>query len=518
MLEVAERHAVAVTSAAGGFARDGFVGPLPLIDPQRCRALVDLLNSPEAPAPAIWLKGGAATDWRLSKLGSNPRLLALLTPLLGPNIILWGAKLIARKPGQVHLWHVDSEASAPSGRFVTAWIGLHNTTGESGIRMIAGSHLCRTVEEFQGERGCLRTDTSTETALDWAQSENPDARLIEPEVGNGEVILFDGRMWHGSHNRLSDKTRFALLLQFASADSPVRITSDEGEQRAPSILVQGHVAPGANWVVPPPLPPSPKKLPALASSIDQLALPLAENPERGWQRYPLFVGTTPSLASMSCHAAVLSPGHSPHPPHSHQDEELLIVLNGEAELLVSDRPSYEAAHAIAVKAGDFAYYHALQHHTIRNASTAPVTYLMFRWHGRIPSVGGQPLRSNIYRSPPPAEASAVRPFQTRSLFGAPTRWLGKLHCHTSRLEVGGGYAEHVDPYDVAILVQSGRVQTLGGKVGPGGVIFYPKGERHGMRNAGDQPARYLVFEFHPAARIDPRTLAKAPRPGCVVSA
>lgn len=518
MLDVAEHRAVAVNSAAGSFARDGFVGPLPLIDPLRCRALLDRLSSPNAPPPAIWLKGGAATDWRLGKLGSKPRLLALLTPLLGRDIILWGAKLIVRKAGQVHLWHVDAEASAPGGRFVTAWIGLHNTTGESGIRMIAGSHLCRTIEQFQAERSYLRTDTSTETALEWAQSENPDARLVEPEVTNGEVILFDGRMWHGSHNRLSDKARYALLLQFASADSPVRIASEGGEKRAPSILVQGRVMPGANWVVPPPLPPSPKKLPALASSINELAMPLAEDRERGWQRYPLFLGTTPSVASMSCHAAVLSSGHSPHPPHSHQDEELLIVLDGEAELLVADRPSYEAARAIPVKAGDFAYYQALQHHTIRNRSTSPVSYLMFRWHGRIPAVGGQPLRSNVYRSPPPAETDAARPFQTRSLFGASTRWLGKLHCHTSRLEIGGGYAAHVDPYDVAILVQSGRVQTLGREVGPGGVIYYPKGERHGMRNAGDEPARYIVFEFHPPSKVDRATFAKTPKLGCLVSA
>lgn len=518
MLDVAERRVVAVTSPSDAFARDGFLGPVPLFDPQRCRRLLDRLMDPNAPAPAVWLKGGAVTDWRLARLGSSPRLLALLTPILGRDIILWGAKIISRKPGQVHLWHVDSEASAPGTRFVTAWIGLHNTTGQSGVQMIAGSHLCRTIEQIQAERGWSRADTSTETALRWAQRENPDARLVEPEAGNGDVILFDGRMWHGSHNRLPDKTRYALLLQFASADSPVRIVSGTGEERAPAILVQGQRTRGANWIVPPPLPPSPKKLPALTSSIHPINLPLAEDRERGWRRYPLFLGTTPSLASMSCHAAVLSPGQSPHPPHSHQDEELLIVLSGRAELLVGDRPSYEVARAIPVEAGDFAYYQALQHHTIRNASNAPVTYLMFRWHGRIPGVGGPRLQSKVYRRPGAPAGDGTRPFKTRELFGAPTRWLGKLHCHTSRLEPGGGYAAHVDPYDVAILVQSGRVETLGREVGPGGVIYYPRDELHGMRNLGDEPARYIVFEFHPPPMVATESFAKAPKLGCLVSA
>jgi hypothetical protein len=31
------------------------------------------------------------------------------------------------------------------------------------------------------------------------------------------------------------------------------------------------------------------------------------------------------------------------------------------------------------------------------------------------------------------------------------------------------------------------------------VIYFAAGEKHGMRNVGSEPARYLVFEFHPSA-------------------
>jgi hypothetical protein len=51
---------------------------------------------------------------------------------------------------------------------------------------------------------------------------------------------------------------------------------------------------------------------------------------------------------------------------------------------------------------------------------------------------------------------------------------------------------------VAIVVMSGTVQSLGRIVGSPGVIYYAAGEPHGMTNIGDAPARYLVFEFHPA--------------------
>ena len=502
MLDLTEDRSAALVPAGNSFARDGFLGPIPLLDEAQCRALVAHLRGPDCAAPAIWKKGGAVTDWPVYQLGSNRRLLKLLMPLLGDDIILWGTKLIVRRHGDVHTWHVDEETEAPGGRFVTVWIGLHNTTANSGIRMIAGSHLCRrTLDQYRADTGVSRRDSSSETVLAWAQSEIPEARLVEPAVADGEAILFDGRMWHGSHNRLEADARLALVLHFAAADCPVRIPSETEEKLAPAIVVHGKGVPATNWLVPPPMPPAAGPLPALSSLVYPIGMPLADNAERGWQRYPFFSGSTPVLESMTCHAAVLSPGQSPHPPHAHHDEELLMVLDGEADLLLADEPSYERARPIRVKAGDFAYYGAFQHHTIRNPSNAPVTYMMFRWHGRTPAIGGRRLRSRVFRNPAPAEANGKQPFVVRNLFGAPTRWLGKFHCHTSRLEVGGGYAAHRDDYDVAILIQSGRVRTLGREAGPGSLIYYPKGELHGMRNAGDEPAHYIVFEFHGAGDL-----------------
>ncbi|MGH6804554.1 MAG: cupin domain-containing protein, partial [Methyloceanibacter sp.] len=100
----------------------------------------------------------------------------------------------------------------------------------------------------------------------------------------------------------------------------------------------------------------------------------------------------------------------------------------------------------------------------------------------------------------------ANPRTTRVLFQGPTAYLGKLHAHVTELQPGGGYSAHADKYDVAIILFSGTVETLGKTVGPGGSIYYSAGQLHGMRNVGDNPAKYLVIEFHgeraarPAAR------------------
>jgi quercetin dioxygenase-like cupin family protein len=95
-------------------------------------------------------------------------------------------------------------------------------------------------------------------------------------------------------------------------------------------------------------------------------------------------------------------------------------------------------------------------------------------------------------------------FALRRVFDRETHYLRKLQCHLTTLQPGVGYAPHVDAHDVAILVRTGTVETLGAQVGPGGVIFYAAGERHGLKNVGDTDATYLVFEFHggDAAALD----------------
>jgi hypothetical protein len=87
------------------------------------------------------------------------------------------------------------------------------------------------------------------------------------------------------------------------------------------------------------------------------------------------------------------------------------------------------------------------------------------------------------------------------LFQQATDQLPKLHAHLTTLQPGGGYEAHADPYDVAIILFSGEVETVGERVKPLGVIYYSAGELHGMRNVGTVPATYLVFEFHTPATV-----------------
>lgn len=480
---------------------------MPLLSRRECRSLMCHLESKSRTPGTDWRKGDALSDWVLYRVAADPRLLNSVRSILGEDIVLWGCSVVRQGPRDVHPWHVDIETSAPNGRFVTAWIGIENTARNGGLELIAGSHLVeQPIQQVQAEHGYRRGEAPVGLVLAWARERNGSAALVRPEFSDGDAVLFDGRLWHGSRNRRHTGSRTALLLQFAAADSAVRRHNENklewpfeqlDESPPPAILMLGGANDEIHRLVPPPAPDSHKDISMLSSCVMPLNLPLDEKPGGGWKPYQLFGGTTRIVDHMNCHVSVLSEGHCPHPPHAHDEEELLIVLDGHADLVIADETCAAGTRVQRVGPGAFAYYPAFHHHTIRNPGPGPVTYMMLKWHVRAAKPGANPLRAAVFDYEK-ARAGDSGGWITQAIMEGPTGWLGQLHCHVSWLEPAAGYAPHADAYDVAVLTLSGRVETLGREVPPQSVVYYAAGEKHGMRNVGDEPAHYLVFEFHPS--------------------
>ncbi len=235
----------------------------------------------------------------------------------------------------------------------------------------------------------------------------------------------------------------------------------------------------------------------LHSGIHPLRLPLPTDPASGWMATHLFEGATPVLSHLSCHASTLLPATCPHPPHRHDDEELLLMLDGEAELLLADETTPDGTRRHRLTAGRLVYYPARFAHTLTAVGERPATYLMLRWAA--PTIG-EPARTLGFREIELAAGSRAeekaRDLRTVTVLDGATSCLPRLQGHVSHLPSGAGYPLHADRHDVALIVLEGEVQTLERRAGPLDVVFYRGGEPHGMTNPGSVPARYLVFEFH----------------------
>jgi MoaA/NifB/PqqE/SkfB family radical SAM enzyme/quercetin dioxygenase-like cupin family protein len=258
--------------------------------------------------------------------------------------------------------------------------------------------------------------------------------------------------------------------------------------------------------------------PRLRSGIHSLEEPIQIQDGRGWHPRHFFRGRSRSNRQLACHMSELKPGFCPHPPHRHKEEEILMLLSGAVEIPLPDLGNGPTTETIGLEPGELVYYPSFFGHTIKAVGKKPARYLMFKWSGDGSAVAGAPTVAGMEDASGPRvkteegagalsfgrfhPAQAIREmgpedgFKAQKIFGGPTECLDYLRCHTSTLSPGAGYPAHADEYDVGIVVLEGEVETLGMKAEPGDLIFYAAGEPHGMRNSGEAPANYVVFEFH----------------------
>lgn len=86
----------------------------------------------------------------------------------------------------------------------------------------------------------------------------------------------------------------------------------------------------------------------------------------------------------------------------------------------------------------------------------------------------------------------------------PTATLREFECHITVLNEGNAsHLPHIHPQEELIVLREGTLDVhLNGtetRVGPGSMFFFASYDRHAVKNVGDVPAKYFVFNFSTAA-------------------
>ncbi len=517
-----------ISTVLDQFTSLGYVGPLKVLTQAQCRGLLAEYKRNDYPLIPDWPKALAASSANVFRIATQVSILEPVKALLGNDVILWGSYFVRRQPGQQHPWHNDIESSVLQGKTVSVWIGIDNTTQSSALQIVTGSHLFhQSIQEVRHLAGVDRENAVTDEVMRWAHERNADSKLVIPEIADGDALFFDGWLWHASHN-IANKTRTALLLQYATPDTPIRIPDPNNFEwpfktlqhpKPPCIMISGSDHFGVNRIVPPPPSHDGREMYTLTNQIYTIDIPLASDDKTGWKPYHIFRGSTPNLQGLTCHVSALNPGQTPHPPHQHREEEILILLRGETEVTLPDLASKGLSTTVTLKPGEFVYYPAWFYHTITARGDVPANYLMFKWYNRngekaegqnggkefsIPDSQFSKKKDQVHKLEYGKHTVAdyyndkrtEKLFYTSRVFQAPTNCLHALQCHTSVVLPGGGYASHMDAHDVAIVLLKGEIETLNERVGPNSVIFFPAGQLHDMHNPTQENAEYLVFEFH----------------------
>ena len=190
-----------------------------------------------------WFKSLHAHVPAFHDLARHPALVAAVTARLGSDVLAWGVSVMRKGPDERHPWHIDVEHIDWPG--VSIFLGLSGTVPQrSGLKFISGSHRLPPPPPGLDDAG----------ALELARTALPAATLDYPPLGDGEFLLFDGPVWHASHNS-GDGIRLAAILQYCAPSARVRIPLSFGkpvqwhDSRPPCVLVAGKDSVGCNRLV-----------------------------------------------------------------------------------------------------------------------------------------------------------------------------------------------------------------------------------------------------------------------------
>ena len=143
------------------FNHEGYLCPFPVYGPEEfdgLRALYwrlrQLLPEGVSTQEMDWWHG---EDRELWAIASEPRILDLVEPILGPDFYLWGSQFFSKDPGDQKTtpWHQDAFfwPLAPHNS-VTVWVAFEDSDADNGaMKVIPGTHRAQHIQhEDSGKR------------------------------------------------------------------------------------------------------------------------------------------------------------------------------------------------------------------------------------------------------------------------------------------------------------------------------------------------------------------------------
>lgn len=99
------------------------------------------------------------------------------------------------------------------------------------------------------------------------------------------------------------------------------------------------------------------------------SLPAHTDPKNNAQSRQVFSGTTHDGFPIDMHITTMPPGQTPHPPHHHLHEEMLLVQQGKLEVTIAGKTS-------VVGPGSVIYVHSNDEHGLKSVGEVAAQYFV----------------------------------------------------------------------------------------------------------------------------------------------
>ena len=206
-------------------------------------------------------------------------------------------------------------------------------------------------------------------------------------------------------------------------------------------------------------------------------------------------GSTTSLVNFEVHASTLEPGKAPHPPHTHVDqEELMIVKEGTVKITINGTSKI-------LGPGSIAFAMPGDEHGIENAGNTQATYLILKYKGRKPdNERGKQAGGSFMIDWNDLQTKNTGKGYRRDFFNRATSQLAQFEMHTTALNAdSASHPPHTHVQEEIIFIIRGNVTMhIDGKLYPaatGDLVFLPSLIPHALLNTGKEQCEYFAFQW-----------------------
>lgn len=212
-------------------------------------------------------------------------------------------------------------------------------------------------------------------------------------------------------------------------------------------------------------------------------------------RRQILDGKTFALANFEIHTSTLEPGKAPHPPHTHADqEELMIVKEGTVKITVNGISK-------VLGPGSIAFAMPGDEHGIENAGKKQATYFILKYRGRQPNIERGKQAGGSFM----LDWNDLQPKNTgkgyrKDFFNRATSQLAQFEMHTTALNADSvSHAPHTHVQEEVLIILRGNVTMyIDGKLLPasaGDLVFLPSLIPHALLNTGKEQCEYFAFQW-----------------------
>lgn len=237
---------------------------------------------------------------------------------------------------------------------------------------------------------------------------------------------------------------------------------------------------------------------SVAQPIDSKVYRWAEAPvakKANSEQRTLLEGASTDFSHIKIHTTTLLPRQAPHPAHTHDDEELIIIKEGKLTVTISGKTKTLGAGSIALMMpGD--------EHGFENKEDAPATYYVMRYESRQPKdiERGKKAGGSFWVD---WNEVAFKPHDKggiRRMFDRATAMTKRFEMHVTTLNEGlWSHPPHTHrAAEILLMIDHTAQESINGKLHPattGDLIFLESNVPHAIQNTTKGTCTYFAFQF-----------------------